>query len=300
MSQKKISQLPAATVVASVDQTVIVQGGVTKRATISLVAAAGPTGPSGAAGIAGPTGAQGESIVGPTGAQGEVGATGPQGESIVGPTGPAGEGGAGGSITGPTGASGESITGPTGERGATGDRGDTGPAGESIVGPTGPAGEGGGEGGSTGPTGAPGESIVGATGPQGEVGATGPQGESITGPTGPAGEGGSGDPTVVTPAVLEAATTVTGYSPGSGDIFRLAVTGTTGVNIRDLAITGADGTSKLFVNVGATAPITLQHATGANANARFAVPWQGDYVLSANGGAALVIYDTTSAVWRVV
>ena len=122
----------------------------------------------------------------------------------------------------------------------------------------------------------------------------------MTGPTGPAGEGGGGSVTVVTPAVLEANTTVTGYSPGSGDIFRLAVTGTTGVNIRDLAITGTDGESKLFVNVGATAPVTLQHATGPNANARFAVPWQGDYVLSANGGAALLVYDATSTVWRVV
>jgi hypothetical protein len=30
------------------------------------------------------------------------------------------------------------------------------------------------------------------------------------------------------------------------------------------------------------------------------VPWAGDYVMSANGGAALVVYDSTSQVWRVV
>jgi hypothetical protein len=105
---------------------------------------------------------------------------------------------------------------------------------------------------------------------------------------------------VTTPAVLEAASTVTGYNPGAGDIYRLAVTGTTGVSIQDFGITGIDGESKLFINVGATAPITLRHATGPNANARFAVPWQGDYVLDRNGGAALLVYDTTSAVWRVV
>jgi hypothetical protein len=77
------------------------------------------------------------------------------------------------------------------------------------------------------------------------------------------------------------------------------VTGTTGVNVWGLGITGPDGQAKLFINVGATAPITLRHATGA-ANAQFAVPWAGDYVMSANGGAALVVYDTTSGVWRVV
>jgi hypothetical protein len=67
-----------------------------------------------------------------------------------------------------------------------------------------------------------------------------------------------------------------------------------------MGITGIDGDAKLLVNVGATAPITLNHATGPNANARFAVPWSGNYVLDANGGAALIVYDSTSAVWRVV
>lgn len=232
MANKKISQLPAAANVTGVDLVPIVQGGVTKRATVSLFSAVGPTGPAGAAGA---------------------------------------------SVTGPTGAAG--IQGVAGVTGAEGQPGSTGPAGASI----------------TGPTGSQGASIVGATGERGD---TGPAGASITGPTGPAGGGGS--VTVVTPAVLTANTTVTGYSPGAGDIFRLAVTGTTGVNIRGLGVTGTDGSSLLYINVGATAPITLQHATGPNANAQFAVPWQGDYVLSANGGAALLVYDSTSTVWRVV
>jgi hypothetical protein len=105
---------------------------------------------------------------------------------------------------------------------------------------------------------------------------------------------------VVTPTALTAASTVTGYNPGSGDIYRLAVTGSTGVVIQDMGITGVAGDSKLLINVGATAPITLNHATGPNVNARFAVPWAGNYVLSANGGAALIVYDATSSVWRVV
>jgi hypothetical protein len=152
--------------------------------------------------------------------------------------------------------------------------------GSGIAGPTGSVG-------ATGPTGA-----AGSAGAAGSTGATGP---SVTGPT-----GASYTNVVVTPTALAANTTVTGYNPGSGDIYRLAVTGSTGVVIRDLGITGIDGDAKLLVNVGATAPITLQHATGPNANAQFAVPWAGNYVLDRNGGAALIVYDSTSAVWRVV
>ncbi len=172
----------------------------------------------------------------------------------------------GSGIAGPTG-----VTGPTGAAGAA----------STVTGPTGPASA------VTGPT--------GAAGVAGVTGSTGPTGPSVTGPTGL-----SYTNVVVTPTVLTANTTVTGFSPGSGDIYRLAVTGSTGVVIRDMGITGIDGDAKLLVNVGATAPITLQHATGPNANAQFSVPWAGNYVLDARGGAALIVYDSTSAVWRVV
>jgi hypothetical protein len=165
--------------------------------------------------------------------------------------------------TGPTGAA-STVTGPAGA---------TGPAGSE--GPTGPAGE------------------AGATGPEGPTGTAG-----VEGPTGPTGVFGSSD--VVTATAFDAATTITGLDLSSGDIFRVAVTGTTGVNVWGLAATAPDGTAKLLINVGATAPITLRHATGPAANAQFAVPWQGDYVMDRNGGAALVVYDTTSGVWRVV
>lgn len=150
-----------------------------------------------------------------------------------------------------------------------------------------------------------GSGIPGPTGPSGPAGVAGATG--VSGPTGSAGSAGATGPTgvghtnvVTTPAVLTAGATVTGYNPGAGDIYRLAVTGTTGVVIQDFGITGIDGESKLFINVGATAPITLRHATGPNANAQFAVPWAGDYVLDRNGGATLLVYDATSAVWRVV
>lgn len=151
--------------------------------------------------------------------------------------------------------------------------------------------------------------ILVGSGIAGPTGVTGPAGaaSTVTGPTGGAGAAGATGPTgvghtnvVTTPAVLTAGATVTGYNPGAGDIYRLAVTGTTGVSIQGFGITGIDGDAKLFINVGATAPITLRHATGPNANARFAVPWAGDYVMDANGGATLLVYDSTSAVWRVV
>jgi len=166
-----------------------------------------------------------------------------------------------------------------------------GPTGPTGVGPTGPTGAAGAASTVTGPTGA--ASTV--TGPAGAAGVTGATGASVTGPT-----GASYTNIVVTPTALTANTTVTGYSPGSGDIYRLAVTGSTGVVIQNMGITGIDGDAKLLINVGATAAITLNHATGPNANARFAVPWAGNYVLDAAGGAALIVYDSTSAVWRVV
>lgn len=189
------------------------------------------------------------------------------GSGIAGPTG----------VTGPTGAAG--VAGATGVTGPTGAAGVAGSAG--VAGATGP----------TGPTGSTGAAST-VTGPTGATGATGP---SVTGPT-----GSSYTNVVVTPTALTANTTVTGYNPGTGDIYRLAVTGSTGVNLWGLGITGVDGDSKLLINVGATAPINLQHATGPNANARFAVPWAGTFVMSANGGAALIVYDSTSSVWRVV
>lgn len=87
-STRKISQLPAATGVSGADQVALVQGGVTRRATIALVAAAGPTGPQGPTGDAG--------AVGPTGPQGAAGTPGMSGnagsQGATGPTGPAGPG----------------------------------------------------------------------------------------------------------------------------------------------------------------------------------------------------------------
>lgn len=64
MAVKKISQLTLATGVTGVDLVPIVQGGVTKRAAVSLFGGVGATGPTGVAGSAG------ASVTGPTGPAG--------------------------------------------------------------------------------------------------------------------------------------------------------------------------------------------------------------------------------------
>jgi len=170
--------------------------------------------------------------------------------------------------------------------------------GSGIAGPTGPTGA---ASTVTGPTGAAGE--AGATGPS----VTGPTGaaSTVTGPTGAAGATGPEGPTGA--SYTNVVTNATGLTADSfefdpinyGDIYRIEAT--TGVAVHSLAITGPDGTAALWINVGATGAITLKHASPTGpANARFAVPWAGDYVLSPNGGAALLVYDDTTNVWRVV
>lgn len=85
--------------------------------------------------------------------------------------------------------------------------------------------------------------------------------------------------------------------PSRADIVRIFAT--TAVTITGIAA-GRDGQAVLVINTGSNA-ITLAHAsTSSTAGNRFAVPWLGNYVIDASGGAALLVYDATSAVWRVV
>jgi hypothetical protein len=100
---------------------------------------------------------------------------------------------------------------------------------------------------------------------------------------------------VASPAQLTA--NANDYAPGAGDIFRLSADAArhiTGV------VAGTDGQAILLVNVGSHA-ITLKHeSTSSSASNRLTVPWAGDYVMAANGGAALLVYFTASSRWRVV
>jgi hypothetical protein len=301
------SGAPASNVGASGDFWLDVTNGILYGPKASGSWGAGLALQSGPAGATGPT----STTPGPTGATGAASSvTGPTGavSTTPGPTGPTGRAGAtllAGSGAPPNtfGANGDwyidtagadfygpklsgvwpaptidlmAITGPTGAAGAA----------STVTGPTGPASA------ITGPTGAAGaaSTVTGPTGAASTV--TGPTGPSVTGPT-----GASYTNVVATPTGLGSTGTVTGWDPGAADIYRAS--SSTGVAIHGLAITGPDGDAKLIINVGTTGAITLRHATGPT-GAQFAVPWAGDYVLDRSGGAALVVYDATSQVWRVV
>jgi hypothetical protein len=85
--------------------------------------------------------------------------------------------------------------------------------------------------------------------------------------------------------------------PASGDVFRVA--GTAARNVTGIAA-GTSGLAILLVNVGSFA-LTLKHQSASSSAAnRFTVPWAGDCVLPASGGAVVLVYDSTSSTWRVV
>ena len=142
---------PAITVVSTVDQGRLYEGGVNPNTISSFDSpqggfhehetrgARGPKGDTGEQGPAGPQGIKGDT--GDTGADGPRGPAGPQGDpGQIGPRGP--EGPAGMSITGPVGPAGpQGDTGPRGEPGAQGDPGQTGQTGSrGPIGPAGPQG----------------------------------------------------------------------------------------------------------------------------------------------------------------
>jgi hypothetical protein len=114
------------------------------------------------------------------------------------------------------------------------------------------------------------------------------------------GGGGGGDPVLTSVSITAS---VNDYTLPTGDIFRIQNTAATGtVNITGLA-TANGGAAKLLVNVSThtSCSYTLKHAdTNSTAVSRLLVPWEGDYVLSPKGGAALVVYDDTDERWRVV
>jgi hypothetical protein len=100
---------------------------------------------------------------------------------------------------------------------------------------------------------------------------------------------------VVTPTSLAAATN--NWSIGTGDIFRVsssAAYDVTGITA------GTSGLAILLVNVGSFA-LTLKHQSASSTAAnRFTTPWAGDCILNASGGNAVLVYDSTSATWRVL
>lgn len=88
------------------------------------------------------------------------------------------------------------------------------------------------------------------------------------------------------------------YDLGAQAFVRIAAS--TAVNLTGFT-NGSTGVAKVVVNVGATHSITIKHAnTNSSTANRVNVPWAGDCVMAANGGVAIVLYDPTSSVWRVL
>lgn len=95
----------------------------------------------------------------------------------------------------------------------------------------------------------------------------------------------------VSPAVSG---TVNDWDPGSvADVIRTSGT----ARINGLVNTYSADVVLLY-NVGTSGNITLTHASGT-ANNQFLVPWLGDYILSPNGGAALIVRDKVDNKWRI-
>lgn len=100
---------------------------------------------------------------------------------------------------------------------------------------------------------------------------------------------------VVTPTSLTA--DQNDWAIGTGDVFRVA--GTAARAITGIAA-GTSGLAILLINVGSFA-LTLRHQSASSTAAnRITVPWAGDCVIAANGGAVVMVYDSTSSTWRVV
>jgi len=305
----------------------VVNAGTSSAAVLNITIPRGDAGAAGAAGAAGPQG--------PAGAVGAAGAAATVSIGTV----TTGAAGSSASVTnvGTSAAAVLNIAIPRGDTGAAGAAGATGAAG--AQGPQGPAGVAGAAG-ATGPAGSSGVISVNApltntgtasaavlgitvgTGMVIEDDSLRPDVPYIKTQLAPVATSGSyadlsGKPTTFTPSA-HASTHQTGgadavssvvvtpssltadtndWSIGTGDVFRVA--GTAARNITGIAA-GTSGLAVLLVNVGSFA-LTLKHQSASSSAAnRFTVPWAGDCVLAASGGAVVLVYDSTSTTWRVV
>lgn len=107
-------------------------------------------------------------------------------------------------------------------------------------------------------------------------------------------------PVYASPAAISASQN--DYAPGSGDILRLSSSSTATVNITGFS-TSSMASQVLLVNVSThtSSVIAIKHSSSSSvATNQVIVPWAGDFLLPPNGGAGVVIRDTTDARWRIV
>ena len=92
------------------------------------------------------------------------------------------------------------------------------------------------------------------------------------------------------------------WNLGPGDVFFLESGATSTVNVTGIA-TSVSSVARLLINVSThtASSFTLKHQDAASSPAtRLLVPWAGDYVMTPNGGAALIIRSEDDSRWRVV
>ena len=107
-------------------------------------------------------------------------------------------------------------------------------------------------------------------------------------------------PVYATPAAISVNTN--DYAPGSGDILRLSSSSTSTLNITGFS-TSSMSNQVLLVNVSThtSSVLAIKHSSSSSVSTnQVLVPWAGDCSLTPNGGAAVVIRDATSSVWRIV
>lgn len=115
----------------------------------------------------------------------------------------------------------------------------------------------------------------------------------------------TGGADVIKPVMLTVAAVTAAqndWNIGVADIYYLASGITNTINVTGIA-TATDNAARLMINVSThtAASITLKHAdTNSTATMRLLVPWAGDYVMSPNGGAALIVRGEAGDRWRVV
>lgn len=88
------------------------------------------------------------------------------------------------------------------------------------------------------------------------------------------------------------------WAPGAADV--IYVTSTGAVTVTGLSASADDGVAVLILNRGSS-NITLSHESSSSTAAnRFRSSYGSNYVIYPDGGAAVVVYDATSARWRIL
>lgn len=106
----------------------------------------------------------------------------------------------------------------------------------------------------------------------------------------------------VTLTVAEVTAAQSNWNIGVADIYYIRSGITNTINVTGIA-TAADNSARLLINVSTHtgSSFTLKHSNASSAaSLQLLVPWAGDYVLSPNGGAALIVRSENNDKWRVV